>query len=52
MKALVINVTSEKITYINEDFDIGSIMEEEYDWAREQISINELGPKPVHLIRF
>ena len=47
MKALVINVTSEKITYINEDFDIGSITwREEYDWAREQISINDLGPKP------
>ncbi|MDC3164791.1 transglycosylase domain-containing protein, partial [Gammaproteobacteria bacterium] len=47
IKALVINVTSEKITFINEDFDLGSITwREEYDWAREQISINELGPKP------
>ena len=47
IKAIVINVTNEKITFINEDFDLGSIAwKEEYDWAREQISINELGPKP------
>ena len=47
MKALVINVTSKKITFINENFDLGSILwKEEYDWAREKISLNELGPKP------
>ena len=40
-------LTNEKITFINEDFDLGNIAwKEEYKWAREQISINELGPKP------
>ena len=47
MKALIINVTDEKISFINENFELGSInWSDQYDWAREQISINELGPKP------
>ena len=48
MKVLITNVTSEKITFINENFEFDSIFwEDDYDWAREQTSINELGPKPT-----
>jgi len=47
MKALIINVTDDEISFINENFELGSInWSDQYDWAREQISINELGPKP------
>ena len=47
MKALIINVTDDEIGFINENFELGSInWSDQYDWAREQISINELGPKP------
>ena len=47
MKALIINVTDDKISFINENFELGSInWSDQYDWTREQISINELGPKP------
>ena len=47
MKALIINVTDDEISFINENFELGSInWSDQYDWTREQISINELGPKP------
>ena len=47
MKALITNVTDDEISFINENFELGSInWSDQYDWAREQISINELGPKP------
>ena len=47
MKAFVTNVTSEKITFINENFELDSISwNDQYKWARQQISIDELGPKP------
>ncbi len=47
MKALIINVTDDEISFINENFELGSInWSDQYDWAREQISINEFGPKP------
>ena len=47
MKALIMNVTDDEISFINENFELGSInWSDQYDWAREQISINELGPKP------
>ena len=49
MKALIINVTDDEISFINENFELGSInWSDQYDWAREQISINELGPKPYN----
>ena len=47
MKVLITNVTDDEISFINENFELGSInWSDQYDWAREQISINELGPKP------
>ena len=47
MKALITNVTDNEISFINENFELDSInWSDQYDWAREQISINELGPKP------
>ena len=47
MKALIINVTDDEISFINENFELGSInWSDQYDWAREQITTNELGPKP------
>ena len=47
MKAIITNVTDDEISFINENFELGSInWSDQYDWAREQISINELGPKP------
>ncbi len=47
MKALIIKVTDDEISFINENFELDSInWSDKYDWTREQISINELGPKP------
>ncbi len=49
MKALITNVNDDEISFINENFELGSInWSDQYDWAREQISINELGSKPYN----
>jgi len=46
-KALVIKINDKNIFLLDEDFKIQSIIwSNEYEWARERISINELGPRP------
>tara|TARA_B100001939_G_scaffold242441_1_gene209949 strand:+ start:2033 stop:4471 length:2439 start_codon:yes stop_codon:yes gene_type:complete len=49
IKVLITNVTDNEISFIDENFELGSISwSNQYEWAREQISINELGPKPIN----
>ena len=49
IKALITNITDNKISFIDENFELGSIIwNDQYEWAREHISINELGPKPIN----
>ena len=46
-KAFVINVSNNELKVINENFDIIDVLwSDSYEWAREKISINELGSKP------
>ena len=46
-KAFVINVSNNELKVINENFDIIDVLwSDSYKWAREKISINELGSKP------
>jgi len=46
-KAFVINVSNNQLKVINENFDIIDVLwSDSYEWAREKISINELGKKP------
>ena len=53
IKAIVVNVTSEKIDVIDENFELKSIYwSKNYEWARKQISINEMGPIPKKFTDF
>ena len=46
-KAIVISFKDEKLHFFDENLEIFSIdWSEEYEWARERISINQRGPKP------
>lgn len=46
-KGIVISFKDEKLHLIDENLDVISIVwSEEYEWARERISINQRGPKP------
>ncbi len=46
-KGLVISFKDEKLHFIDENLEIFSIVwSEEYEWARERISINQRGKKP------
>ena len=53
IKAIVVNVKSEKIDVIDENFELKSIYwSKNYEWARKQISINEMGPIPKEFTDF
>ena len=56
IKVLITNVNDDEISFINENFELGIInWSDQYDWAREHISINELGSKPNnfnHILSF
>ena len=47
IKALVISIDNEKLYFINENLKIDNLSwSSEYEWARERISINEIGLRP------
>ena len=47
IKAIVVNLTSERIDVIDENFELKSIYwSMDYKWARKQISVNEMGSVP------
>ncbi len=47
VKALVINVSDEKIVLIDENFEIKKVdWSNEYNWAKKRVSINNYGQRP------
>ena len=52
-KGIVISFKDKKLHLIDENLDVISIVwSEEYEWAREKISINQKGPKPKSFDEF
>ena len=47
IKALIVSISEKKITVIDENFELkNAYWSNDYEWAREKVSINELGMAP------